>query len=87
MTGFEINHGLCRALELGNMVEEVLSEEAEPRHLAQLQTAIDNLQSARSACILLVLLPNTQLSYEISGTVESEEILGQEAVVCMCGAG
>lgn len=29
------------------MVEEVLSEEAEPRHLSQLQTAIDNLQNAR----------------------------------------
>ncbi len=40
---------LCRALELGSMVEEVLSEEAEPRHLSQLQTAIDNLQTARSA--------------------------------------
>lgn len=38
---------LHRAVELGSMVEEVLSEEAEPRHLLQLQTAIDNLQNAR----------------------------------------
>ncbi|BDA49627.1 hypothetical protein COCOBI_14-2470 [Coccomyxa sp. Obi] len=37
----------ARALELGSIVEEVLSEEAEPKHLLQLQTAIDNLQNAR----------------------------------------
>lgn len=40
---------LVRAMELGSMVEEVLSEEAEPRHLSQLQTAIDNLQNSRWA--------------------------------------
>ena len=43
------------------MVEEVLSEEAEPRHLSQLQTAIDNLQNARSVHAPLHVSPSIYL--------------------------